>query len=280
MWRGKWKSVRASLRLCDSKATESAARDTPQHPTGNSTHTHTRICLLPNPSPLGPLLPSPLSTSSSPPSPTWRLQQQRHSFPEKSLLTSSTSCPSPCLFQLLAFSPSSFSAQHGAPISSVSFLPGKGTSQLLTADRRGRAVLHTFSSMLLRTSTASRVVLDGQYGPLLGVAHLAPFLMAPQAAAGGGGSSGGGAGGGAGGVGGGAGPGSPMVGAGGGGRLVGDDAAARRAFFEVRGVAVGRLRGVCELTGGFGMVSVAALAVAESPVQLDLQGVVLGLIVL
>ncbi|KIZ03017.1 hypothetical protein MNEG_4945 [Monoraphidium neglectum] len=47
-------------------------------------------------------------------------------------------------------------AQHGAPISSVSFFPGKGTSQLLTADRRGRAVLHTFSSMLLRTSTSSR----------------------------------------------------------------------------------------------------------------------------
>jgi len=86
-------------------------------------------------------------------------------------------------------------------------------------------VLHTFASMLLRTTTNSRVVLDGQYGAVLGVAHLAPFLMAAH-------SSGSGGGGGGGSSAGGSVPGSPMV-DGAGRRQAGDDAAGRRAFFEV-----------------------------------------------
>jgi hypothetical protein len=88
--------------------------------------------------------------------------------------------------------------------------------------------------MLLRTTTSSRVALDGQYGPILSVAHLAPFLMAAPGS--GGSASFGSSGGGAstpGSV-----PGSPMVGGGQGSassaaRPLPDDPVARRAFFEV-----------------------------------------------
>ncbi|WIA29507.1 hypothetical protein OEZ86_012008 [Tetradesmus obliquus] len=89
-------------------------------------------------------------------------------------------------------------AQHGARITLASFLPSRATSLLLTGDARGRLCLHAFSSLLLRTNVSSKVLANGQYGPLLGISHLAPFTMpAPgaAAAAAGGGSSGGGAGG-------------------------------------------------------------------------------------
>ncbi|WIA09423.1 hypothetical protein OEZ85_008828 [Tetradesmus obliquus] len=87
-------------------------------------------------------------------------------------------------------------AQHGARITLASFLPSRATSLLLTGDARGRLCLHTFSSLLLRTNVSSKVLANGQYGPLLGISHLAPFTMpAPGAAAAGGCSSGGGAGG-------------------------------------------------------------------------------------
>jgi len=39
----------------------------------------------------------------------------------------------------------------------------------------GRCCLHTFSASLLRTNVASRVLINGEYGPLLSIAHLAPF---------------------------------------------------------------------------------------------------------
>jgi hypothetical protein len=79
-------------------------------------------------------------------------------------------------------------ASQGAPITVVSFLPARGTSCLLTADTRGRLQLHTISSLLLRTSVSSKLLLDGQYGPLLGIQHLTPFILeVPTAAAGGGG---------------------------------------------------------------------------------------------
>jgi hypothetical protein len=85
-------------------------------------------------------------------------------------------------------------ASQGAPITVVSFLPARGTSCLLTADTRGRLQLHTISSLLLRTSVSSKLLLDGQYGPLLGIQHLTPFILevptaAAAAAAGGGGGT-------------------------------------------------------------------------------------------
>lgn len=45
--------------------------------------------------------------------------------------------------------------------------------------RRGRCCLHTFSSSLLRTAVTSRVLINGEYGPLLAISHLAPFSMPP-----------------------------------------------------------------------------------------------------
>jgi hypothetical protein len=47
---------------------------------------------------------------------------------------------------------------------------------LLSADQRGRVALHTFSTMLLRTSASSRALVEGSYGPVLGVQHLTPFV--------------------------------------------------------------------------------------------------------
>lgn len=70
-------------------------------------------------------------------------------------------------------------AQHGLPVTHVSFFPGKATSLLLSADRRGRMVLHSFSNLLLRTSVSSKVLVEGQYGAVLAVQHLAPFVMPP-----------------------------------------------------------------------------------------------------
>jgi hypothetical protein len=90
--------------------------------------------------------------------------------------------------------------------------------------------------MLLRTSLTSKVLLEGQYGAILAVQHLTPFMMNPTAAATA-------AGGGTGGVGGGRGKGvdgggvdAGQVGAGAAGaaaagRSLQDDAA-RRAFFD------------------------------------------------
>ena len=43
----------------------------------------------------------------------------------------------------------------------------------------GRCCLHTFSASLLRTSVASRVLIGGEYGPLLNITHLTPFSMQP-----------------------------------------------------------------------------------------------------
>ena len=45
--------------------------------------------------------------------------------------------------------------------------------------------------MLLRTSLTSKVLLEGQYGAILALQHLTPFLMEPTAAAAGGDGSGG-----------------------------------------------------------------------------------------
>jgi hypothetical protein len=62
-------------------------------------------------------------------------------------------------------------------VTHVSFFPSRSTSLLLTCDRRGRLVIHTLSTnvLLLRTSAASRVVLDGSLGIISSVAHLVPF---------------------------------------------------------------------------------------------------------
>jgi hypothetical protein len=45
----------------------------------------------------------------------------------------------------------------------------------------GRCCLHTFSASLLRTNVASRVLIAGEYGPLLSIAHLTPFSMRASA---------------------------------------------------------------------------------------------------
>lgn len=66
---------------------------------------------------------------------------------------------------------------HGLPITHVSFLPGRGTSQALAVDRRGRVVLLAFSNMLLKTVVTGRVLLDGGWGQIGGIAHLVPFVM-------------------------------------------------------------------------------------------------------
>lgn len=47
--------------------------------------------------------------------------------------------------------------------------------------RRGRCCLHTFSASLLRTNVATRMLIAGEYGPLLSIAHLAPFGLRPAA---------------------------------------------------------------------------------------------------
>jgi hypothetical protein len=75
-------------------------------------------------------------------------------------------------------------AQHGARITLASFLPSRGTSLLLSGDARGRLCLHSFSSLLLRTNVSSKVLANGQYGPLLGISHLAPFTMPAPGASG------------------------------------------------------------------------------------------------
>lgn len=41
--------------------------------------------------------------------------------------------------------------------------------------------MHTFSASLLRTNVATRVLIAGEYGPLLSIAHLAPFGLRPAA---------------------------------------------------------------------------------------------------
>jgi hypothetical protein len=86
-----------------------------------------------------------------------------------------TCCMSACL--LAACLPALPAAQHGARITLASFLPSRGTSLLLSGDARGRLCLHAFSSLLLRTNVSSKVLANGQYGPLLGISHLAPFTM-------------------------------------------------------------------------------------------------------
>jgi hypothetical protein len=68
-------------------------------------------------------------------------------------------------------------AQHGARITLASFLPSRGASLLLSGDARGRLCLHSFSSLLLRTNVSTKVLANGQYGPLLVISHLAPFTM-------------------------------------------------------------------------------------------------------
>jgi hypothetical protein len=47
---------------------------------------------------------------------------------------------------------------------------------LLSADQRGRVALHTFSTLLLRTSASSRSLVEGNYGPVLAIQHLTPFV--------------------------------------------------------------------------------------------------------
>ncbi len=69
----------------------------------------------------------------------------------------------------------------------MSFFPGRGVAAALSADRRGRLLLHSFSSLLLKTAVASRLVLDGSLGAIASVAHLTPFFAvtpcSPQASA-------------------------------------------------------------------------------------------------
>lgn len=59
-------------------------------------------------------------------------------------------------------------AQHGLPITHLSFMPGRATSAALSVDRRGRMVHHSFSGSsimaMLRPSVTSRVVVDGTLG--------------------------------------------------------------------------------------------------------------------
>ncbi|GFR42943.1 hypothetical protein Agub_g3819, partial [Astrephomene gubernaculifera] len=68
--------------------------------------------------------------------------------------------------------------QHGLPVTHVSFFPGRGASHVLSADRRGRLLLHSFTHIVLKTAVASRVVMDGSLGPLGAIVHLQPFFTA------------------------------------------------------------------------------------------------------
>ncbi len=90
--------------------------------------------------------------------------------------------------------------QHHLPVVHVSFFPGRGATMALTVDRRGRLLLHTFTSILLKTAVASRLVLDGNLGTIGSIVHLMPYnYVVQQAAAGqqGGAGAGAGSGGGA-----------------------------------------------------------------------------------
>ncbi len=78
---------------------------------------------------------------------------------------------------LLPQLPAPSTAQHGLAVTHVSFFPGRSTNAVVSIDRRGRMVLHSFSSLLLRTNVSSRVLIDGQYGAILALHHLVPFML-------------------------------------------------------------------------------------------------------
>ncbi|KAJ9506634.1 hypothetical protein QJQ45_018298, partial [Haematococcus lacustris] len=71
------------------------------------------------------------------------------------------------------------SGQHNLPVTHLSFLPGRATQQLLTCDKRGRLVAHSLNTnlLLLRTSTASKPLLDGGLGVISSIEHLTPFSV-------------------------------------------------------------------------------------------------------
>ncbi len=88
--------------------------------------------------------------------------------------------------------------QHGLPVTHASFLPGRGVAHAVTSDRRGRLVSHTLAHNLLmmRTTAASRPLLDGSLGIITAVVHLQPFpapWASSSSAADGGGAAAGGA---------------------------------------------------------------------------------------
>eukprot|EP00775_Hariotina_reticulata_P011041 gene11041-11196_t len=71
-------------------------------------------------------------------------------------------------------------AGHESGAVTVWEMTKKGPKQVAgIGDIRGRLCLHTFSNLLLRTSVNSKVLLNGQYGALLGVSHLTPFVIPP-----------------------------------------------------------------------------------------------------